>query len=105
MLNVIYNNKHLNTLDKNTPVVLALSGGVDSMVLFDMLLKCGYKVVIAHVNHHKRSESDIEEKYIKDLAAKHNCPIEVLHFYHDKENFFLDDGSFSFVCHIMRQES
>ena len=87
MLNVIYNNKHLNMLNKNTPVVLALSGGVDSMVLFDMLLKCDYKIVIAHVNHHKRVESEIEENYIKDLAFRNNCPVEVLHFYHEKDNF------------------
>ena len=53
MLNVIYNNKHLNILDKDRPLVLALSGGVDSMVLFDLLKNAGYKVVIAHVNHHK----------------------------------------------------
>ena len=87
MLNVILNNKHLNMLDKSTPVVLALSGGVDSMVLFDLLLKCDYKVVVAHVNHHKRLESEIEENFIRDLANKNNCPLEVLHFYHEKENF------------------
>ena len=87
MKEIILKNKHLNTLPKEKPVVLALSGGVDSMVLFNMLLECGYKVVIAHVNHHKREESEIEESYIKNLAIKHNCNIEVLHYYHEKENF------------------
>lgn len=87
MLNVICNNKHLNSLEKSKPVVLALSGGVDSMVLFDMLLKCGYSVIIAHVNHHKRIESDYEEQEIRELAKNNNCPIEVLHYYHEKDNF------------------
>ena len=87
MLNVILNNKHLNSLEKNKPVVLALSGGVDSMVLFSVLISANYKVVIAHVNHHKRSESQIEQEYIKQLSIENNCPFEVLDFYHEKENF------------------
>ena len=87
MLNVIYNNKHLNNLDKTKPVVLALSGGVDSMVLFHLLKNADFKVVIAHVNHHKRAESIIEEEYIRDLAKENCCPIEVLDYIHDKNNF------------------
>lgn len=87
MLNVIYNNKHLNNLDKNRPVVLALSGGVDSMVLFDLLKKANFNVVIAHVNHHKRTESDIEEQYIRQLALDNNSIIEVFDYYHEKDNF------------------
>ena len=87
MKEIILKNKHLNTLPKEKPVVLALSGGVDSMVLFNMLLECGYKVVIAHVNHHKRDESILEESYIKELAIRHNCPVEVLQYFHEKENF------------------
>ena len=75
MLNVIYNNKHLNILDKDRPLVLALSGGVDSMVLFDLLKNAGYKVVIAHVNHHKRAESIVEEAFIRNLAKENNFNI------------------------------
>ena len=70
MKEIILKNKHLNNLPKEKPVVLALSGGVDSMVLFSLLLDCGYNVVIAHVNHHKREQSLIEENYIKELALK-----------------------------------
>ena len=87
MLNVIINNKHLNNVDKNRPVVLALSGGVDSMVLFDMLKKSKFQIVIAHVNHHKRDESIIEEQYIREMALKNNYPIEVLNYHHEKDNF------------------
>ena len=87
MKEILLKNKHLNTLTKDKPVVLALSGGVDSMVLFNLLLDCGFKVVIAHVNHHKRDESLIEEIYISNLAKELNCPFEVLHYYHEKDNF------------------
>lgn len=87
MLNVILNNKHLNNLDKTRPVVLALSGGVDSMVLFYLLKNAGFKVVIAHVNHHKRPESQFEEEYIRNLAKENNFDIEILNYIHDKNNF------------------
>lgn len=87
MLNVILNNKHLNNLDKSKPVVLALSGGVDSMVLFSMLKNAGFNIIIAHVNHNKRTESAIEEEYIRNLANENNLAIEVLSYHHEKENF------------------
>ena len=87
MKEILLKNKHLNNLTKDKPVVLALSGGVDSMVLFNLLLDCGFKVVIAHVNHHKRDESLIEEIYISNLAKELNCPFEVLHYFHEKDNF------------------
>jgi tRNA(Ile)-lysidine synthetase-like protein len=69
--------KHLNTLTtKEEPLILALSGGVDSMVLFDILINNNYQVIIAHVNHKQRKESDIEYEAIKTLAHKHNVPFE-----------------------------
>ena len=67
----------LNTLTtKDETLVLALSGGVDSMVLFDILVKNDYKVIVAHVNHKQRKESDIEYAAIKMLAEKHKLPFE-----------------------------
>ena len=87
MLEVILKNRHLNNLDKSKPVVLALSGGVDSMVLFDLLKKVGFNIIIAHVNHHKREESLAEEKYIRSFGEKFNTPVEVLDYFHETENF------------------
>lgn len=86
MERIISNNKHLNNLDKNKPVILALSGGVDSMVLFALLKKCKFKIVVAHVNHHKRSQSELEEKYILSLKDE-NTYVETLDYYHEKDNF------------------
>ena len=87
MLKIIENNKHLNNLDKEKPVVLAISGGVDSMVLFDLLKRANYKVILAHVNHHKREQSLIEEEYIKKIAKENNFMVEVFHYYHENNNF------------------
>ena len=87
MLDKILKNKHLNTLDKTKPIVIALSGGVDSMALFYLLKNAGYTLVIAHVNHHKREQSTTEENYIKKLAKDNNFKVEVFDYYHEKNNF------------------
>lgn len=63
-------------INKNEPIVLGLSGGLDSMVLFDILKKEDCKVIIAHINHKKRKESDDEYEAIKELADTSNTPFE-----------------------------
>ena len=45
--------------------VLAVSGGPDSMLLLDNLRQKGYRLAVAHVNYHKRKESDQDEKLVK----------------------------------------
>lgn len=76
---------------ENTPIVIALSGGVDSSVLLDVLRKLNYQVIIAHVNHHKRLESEMEEKAIRNYATKNHIPFEVLEYEHnDDTNFHAD---------------
>ncbi|MCR5705186.1 MAG: 7-cyano-7-deazaguanine synthase, partial [Acholeplasmatales bacterium] len=45
-----------NLIKPNERVVVALSGGVDSSVLFYTLKNMGYDVIVAHVNHKKRVE-------------------------------------------------
>ena len=49
-------------LEKNKHYLLACSFGPDSMALFDMLLKEGYKFSVAHVNYHLRKEANEEEQ-------------------------------------------
>ena len=52
----------------NQTIIIAVSGGVDSMVLLDILSKIHptNKLVIAHVNHKKRLASEEEYKAIKE---------------------------------------
>jgi len=57
-------------------IVLALSGGVDSMVLFNMLKTLDLKIIIAHINHKKRAESDFEYKALKKLGNGLNIIFE-----------------------------
>ncbi|KPL12312.1 MAG: hypothetical protein AMS26_18275 [Bacteroides sp. SM23_62] len=50
-------------------ILLAISGGIDSMVLLHLFFAAGYKPGIAHCNFHLRgSESDGDEKFVKSAA-------------------------------------
>ena len=67
-------------------VILALSGGVDSMVLADMLLQAKAEFVLAHCNFHLRGEeSDGDEQFVRDYASQNGLTIYVKHF--DTEDY------------------
>lgn len=58
--------------------LVAVSGGVDSVVLLDMLVKQGRdKLVVAHFDHGIRSDSADDAQFVKDLAKQHNLPFEM----------------------------
>lgn len=65
----------------NKRVILALSGGVDSMVLADQLLKAKVIFVVAHCNFHLRGEeSDGDERFVRDYAEQNGLTIYVKQF-------------------------
>ena len=58
---------------KDEKVLVAISGGIDSVVLAHSLHQLGYQFAIAHCNFHLRnSESDEDEKFVKQLALDLN---------------------------------
>lgn len=65
-------------------ICVAVSTGVDSSVLLECLrklkIKYNYNIIICHVNHGQREQSNIEEQYIKQYAIENNMDIEVTHF-------------------------
>ena len=62
-------------------MILALSGGIDSMVLADLLLKAKADFVVAHCNFHLRGEeSDGDEQFVRDYAERNGLKIYVKHF-------------------------
>lgn len=72
-------------------IILALSGGIDSMVLADLLLRAKADFVLAHCNFHLRGEeSDGDEQFVRDYAAKHDLTLYVKHF--DTENYAKEHG-------------
>ncbi len=61
--------------------ILALSGGIDSMVLADMLLQAKAEFVLAHCNFHLRGEeSDGDEKFVRDYAERKGLSLYVKQF-------------------------
>ena len=77
----------INLLNKNDTVVIALSGGVDSMVLLDLLIKLkeqlNLKIICAHVNHGLRKESNDEKEFVQEYVLNHNLEFE----YYKIENY------------------
>ena len=68
-----------NIADKK--LILALSGGIDSMVLADLLLKAKADFVIAHCNFHLRGEeSDGDEQFVRDYAEQKGLRLFVKQF-------------------------
>ena len=59
-------------------IVVGVSGGPDSVCLFDVLIKLRDKLnlslFVVHVNHCIRKEADIEEEYVRELCGKYDVP-------------------------------
>lgn len=61
--------------------ILALSGGIDSMVLADMLLQAKAEFVLAHCNFHLRGEeSDGDEQFVREFAERNGLTLYVKQF-------------------------
>lgn len=66
---------------KNETILVALSGGKDSMALASVLLQQGYSIAIAHCNYQLRGEaSNLDEQLVTDWATKKNVPIHCVRF-------------------------
>lgn len=62
------------------PVLIGISGGLDSVVLAHLYHEAGLPFGLAHVNFGLRAEeSDGDEQFVKDLAQQWNVPLELLH--------------------------
>ena len=62
-------------------ILLAVSGGVDSVVMTDLFAKAGYSFGIAHCNFHLRgSDSDSDEAFVRSLAEKYQVSAHCISF-------------------------
>ena len=64
--------KKFNMIAQNDLIIVAVSGGPDSMALLNALLnlkeKLNFNIVVAHVNHMIRDVADEETRYVKDFC-------------------------------------
>ena len=66
---------------KDANLLLAISGGADSVCLFFSLKALGYRFELAHCNFNLRGkESDEDESFVKDLAYKNDVKCHVKSF-------------------------
>lgn len=62
-------------------VLLAVSGGIDSMVLFDLFVKAGFGFAVAHCNFRLRGdESDGDEKFVAETVGNHQKKLHTQNF-------------------------
>ena len=61
-------------------VVVACSGGCDSMLLSELAREaCGTRLRLVHVNHHLRPDAVRDEALVRRWAAQHALPLQVVH--------------------------
>ncbi len=80
--------KSQSLIDDSTPLIVAVSGGVDSMVLLHVLITLKYNIIIAHVDHGLRAESKTEKSFLINYAKEHDIKIETHTIKHTPKNNF-----------------
>lgn len=71
---------------KKAKVLVACSGGPDSMALLDMA-KDKYDVMVAHVNYHHRESAKRDEDIVRAYCIKHSIPFFLENYIETKGNF------------------
>lgn len=70
-----------NLFCKNHRILIALSGGVDSVVLSHLMCRANYKISLAHCNFHLRDEeSNRDEAFVRSWAKENNVELFVKEF-------------------------
>ncbi len=99
-----YIKEHRLLSDNGGPVIVALSGGADSVSLLLILAKLGYNCIAAHCNFHLRGkESDRDQAFVEDLCHKLGIKLEITHF-DVKKRQKEESESVEMACRSLRYE-
>lgn len=65
---------------QNDRVLLAVSGGMDSMAMVTLFLQANISIGVAHINHHLRgNESDEDAEFIQKYCEEKKIPFYIFH--------------------------
>ena len=85
--------------NKSDQLLLAISGGIDSVVLAHVLKKLHYDFVLVHCNFQLRGEDSLkDEKFVKHLAIDLDCEVLVKRFEIDKDKKSVQLQARNFPC-------
>jgi tRNA(Ile)-lysidine synthase len=94
------NNKAL--LTGKAPVIVAISGGADSVALLAVLNALGYECVAAHCNFHLRGEESMRDmEHVRTIAAQLNVSLQIKDF-NVHEQMRLTGQSIEMACRDLR---
>lgn len=88
-------------------IIVACSGGPDSMALLDMERKKGKEIIVVHVNYHQRDSAVRDERYVREYCEKYAIPCFVLDpIYDGSGNFqaWAREVRYDFFEQIAKQE-
>lgn len=78
-------------IEKGDKIIVALSGGIDSIVLTQLLKEYGAEIVAAHCNFHLRGdESDGDEHFVHEFCKANGIECHTQHF--DTEAYAKSEG-------------
>ena len=76
----------------NDRLIVAVSGGIDSMVLLHYLhalrQEIPFEIIICHINHHTRKATASEAEFVSETAARYGLACEILDFHYNQEKNF-----------------
>lgn len=81
--------KSADLFQESDRILLAVSGGVDSVAMVRLFKDAGYNIGIAHSNFRLRGEeSDGDEAFVRNLAGQFDIPFFIKHF--DTKHYALE---------------
>lgn len=73
---ILENLKRCGDIQPGEKIVVAVSGGADSVFLLHLLKKLPFQLIVAHFNHKLRENAGLDANFTKSLCAELQVPFE-----------------------------